>query len=102
MKGYLIANVDVADPVGYERYRSRTRAVVERHGGRFLVRGGALDVLEGDPGIERLVVLEFASVEAAHAFYASADYQAILPLRTANAEASLFIVEGADDEEPPA
>jgi uncharacterized protein (DUF1330 family) len=100
MKGYLIANVDVADEAGYESYRSQTGAVVERHGGRFLVRGGALDVLEGDPGIARLVVLEFPSVEAAHAFYASADYQAILPLRTAYAEASLFIVEGAPDEGP--
>ena len=94
MKGYVIANVSVEDAAAYEGYRSKTAAIIEQYGGRFLVRGGAIEVREGDPGIGRLVILEFPSVEAARIFYDSPGYQAILPIRQANAESSLFIVEG--------
>ena len=95
MKGYVIANVHVTDAAGYEAYRSRTAEIIACHGGRFLVRGGAVEVREGDPGIGRLVVLEFESVEAARTFYDSPEYQAVVPIREANAESSLCIVEGA-------
>jgi uncharacterized protein (DUF1330 family) len=96
MKGYLIANVDVHDPSAYENYRSRTAAIVERHGGRFLVRGGAVEPLEGDPGFARLVIIEFPSVEAAHAFYDSPEYQEILPFRTSTSQGKLCIVAGVE------
>jgi uncharacterized protein (DUF1330 family) len=95
MKGYVIANVHVTDPGGYEGYRSQTAAIIAQYGGRFLVRGGAVEVREGDAGIGRVVVLEFPSVEAARIFYDSPEYRAIVPARQANAESSLFIVEGA-------
>jgi uncharacterized protein (DUF1330 family) len=95
VKGYVIANIQVTDAEGYEAYRSRTAAIIEQYGGRFLVRGGAVEVREGDPGIGRLVVLEFASVDAARTFYDSPEYQAVVPIRQANAESSLCIVEGA-------
>ena len=94
MKGYIVANVTVEDAAAYEAYRSKVEGIIERHGGRYLVRGGAVEVREGEPGIARLVILEFPSVEAARAFYDSADYQAILPIRTANAAATLIIAEG--------
>ena len=94
MKGYLVANVDVENWEGYESYRSRTEAIITHYGGRFLVRGGKVDVREGEPGISRLVILEFPSVEAAHNFYNSPEYEAILPGRTSNASSTLFIVGG--------
>ena len=96
MKGYVIANVEVTDPVAYEAYRSRTHAIIDQYGGRFLVRGGAIQVREGEPGLSRLVILEFPSVEAATTFYDSPEYQAIVPIRQANAESSLCIVEGIE------
>ena len=97
MKGYLIANVEIADPSAYENYRSRTKAIVERHGGRFIVRGGTIEPLEGDPGFARLVIIEFPSVEAAHGFYDSPEYQEIIPLRTSTSNGKLCIVAGTED-----
>lgn len=94
MKGYVVANVDVENSEGYESYRSRTEDIITHYGGRFLVRGGTVDVREGQPGISRLVILEFPSVEAANIFYDSPEYQAILPGRTSNATSTLFIVGG--------
>lgn len=94
MKGYVIANIHVRDADGYEAYRSQTAEVIAKYGGRFLVRGGAVEVREGDPGIARFVILEFPDMAAARAFYDSPDYQAILPHRTANSEGTLFLVEG--------
>lgn len=98
MNAYLIANVDVHDPIAYEAYRSQTQAIVESHGGRFRVRGGAIDILEGDPRAHRLVIIEFPDMAAARGFYDSAAYQAIIPLRTGSADAALFIVEGVGDD----
>ena len=94
MKGYVIANVSVGDAAGYEGYRSQTAAIIARYGGRFLVRGGAVEVREGDPGIHRLVILEFPSVQAARTFYDSPEYQAVLPIRLDTANSTLFIAEG--------
>ena len=94
MKGYVIANVSVEDAAGYEGYRSQTAAIIEKYGGRFLVRGGAIEVKEGEPGIARLVILEFPSVEAARLFYDSPEYQAVLPIRLDTANSTLDIAEG--------
>jgi uncharacterized protein (DUF1330 family) len=95
MKGYVVANVDVKDWDAYESYRSRTAEVIAQYGGRFLVRGGKVEVIEGDPGIARLIILEFPSVADAHRFYDSPEYQAILPHRLENATSTLVVVEGA-------
>jgi uncharacterized protein (DUF1330 family) len=94
MKGYVVANVHVENPSAYEDYRSRTAEVIERYGGRILVRGGEVEVVEGDPGIGRLVILEFPSVADAWRFYESPEYQAILPGRLNNAMSTLFVVNG--------
>ena len=95
MAAYLIASIRIHNPDGYDEYRSQTQPIVEAHGGRFLVRGGKVYPLENAQDIERFVVIEFPSVEAARGFYDSADYQRVLPARTDNAATDMFIVEGA-------
>ena len=94
MAAYLVAHIDVTDPEGFERYRAVVPAVIERHGGRYLIRGGAAEPLEGDWTVPRLVVIEFADHAAAKAFYESADYQEILPLRLAASRGTAAIVDG--------
>jgi uncharacterized protein (DUF1330 family) len=94
-KAYLVAQIEVHDPLGYDAYRSRTGAVIERFGGRFLVRGGTLHPLEGEPDFSRLVIIEFSDLDAAKGFYDSPDYQALIPHRTDNARSMLLIAEGA-------
>ena len=91
---YVIAQLTIHDPETYDRYRAQTPAAIERYGGRFVVRGGDPEVLEGENRPGRVVVLEFPSREQAKRFYDSPEYQAILPLRLAAAEGSLLLVEG--------
>ncbi|HEX6218430.1 MAG TPA: DUF1330 domain-containing protein [Sphingomicrobium sp.] len=94
MTAYVIANVDVHDGQAYEAYRSRTLATIEAHGGRFIVRGGEVKTLEGNPNLHRVVIIEFPSREAAQGWYDSPEYQAIIPLRTSTSAGALCIVEG--------
>lgn len=92
MAGYLIANIEVSDPAKFEEYRQKVVPVIEKFGGRYLVRGGDIRRLEGN--FERLVVLEFPSLDAAQRFYDSPDYQPILKLRLASARSDLVLAEG--------
>ncbi len=94
MKGYLVANVSVGNEQAYEAYRSQVEAIIARHGGRYLVRGGAVEVLEREQAVSRLVIVEFPGVEAVRAFYDSPEYQEIIPLRTNHSVGSLAIVAG--------
>jgi uncharacterized protein (DUF1330 family) len=94
MAAYVIVEVRVTNPEPYAAYRDLATASVARHGGRFLVRGGAVTPLEGDWRPERFVVIEFPSVDAARAFYFSEDYQEALKVRLANSVGRSFIVEG--------
>ena len=94
MTGYLIAHIEVTDPDAFEAYRAAVPAVIAKFGGRYLVRGGAAEVLEGDWSIPRLVILAFESVDQARRFYDSPEYQNILPLRLAASKGSIAIVEG--------
>ncbi|WP_044368094.1 DUF1330 domain-containing protein [Streptomyces natalensis] len=96
MSAYVIADVQLTGDVGeVEQYRAGVQATLEPYGGRFLVRGGAYEVIEGDWQPGRIVVLEFPSAEAAHEWNDSAAYQAIAPLRTRNMDSKRLIVEGA-------
>ncbi|MEM8793438.1 MAG: DUF1330 domain-containing protein [Pseudomonadota bacterium] len=92
--GYVIGQMQITDPEQYERYRAEVLATVEAHGGEFLVRGGAQDVKEGTPPGPRSVILRFPSVEAAQGWYASPEYQQIVPLRLTASSGALTIVEG--------
>jgi uncharacterized protein (DUF1330 family) len=91
---YLIANIEVTDPVLYEEYRKVVPASIARFGGRFLCRGGAVQVLEGDFAPKRVVVLEFPDVAAIKRWYESPEYRPLLEMRQRASKGSLFIVEG--------
>ncbi len=92
-KAYWIGHVTVADPLAYEAYRQANAAAFAAHGGRFLVRGGPQQVVEGDLR-PRSVVIEFPDLAAARACYDSPEYRAALALRLPSALADLAIVEG--------
>ena len=96
MAAYFIVDVDVQDPKSYEEYRKGVPATVAKHGGKFLVRGGAYTKLEGEWSPKRLVVLEFPSVEQARRWYDSADYRELKALRMKTANTQVVLVEGAE------
>ena len=94
MPGYLIANLKVTDPEGFERYRVGVPAVIAQYGGRYVVRGGTVEKLENADGFNRLVVLEFPSLDAARAFYFSPEYAPLLKLRIETTESQVVLVDG--------
>jgi uncharacterized protein (DUF1330 family) len=94
MPAYLIVETDIHDPEQYERYKAASPAAVAAGGGRFVVRGGELAVLEGDWQPKRLVVLEFDDLEAAKRFYESEEYQEVKKLREGAASLNMVAVEG--------
>ena len=93
MAGYLIANIEVTDAKTFEDYRNQVAPIIARFGGRYLVRGGATVMLEG-AAAKRLVVIEFPTLDAARAFYDSAEYAPVLALRLASAASDIVLVEG--------
>lgn len=94
MPGYVIVDVDVKNAEGYAEYRGLSGASVEQYGGRFLVRGGAIEVAEGAWQPQRFVVIEFPTLEQAKTWYNSPEYTHARAIRQRNAESSLFFVEG--------
>jgi uncharacterized protein (DUF1330 family) len=94
MPAYLIVETDITDPEQYEHYKAASPGAVEAGGGRFLVRGGELAVLEGDWTPKRLVVVEFEDLEAAKRFYESPAYQEAKKLREGAASLKMVAVEG--------
>lgn len=94
MPAYIIAEVEITDPVAYERYKPLAAAAIARHGGRYLVRGGRAERLEGEGPLPRIVILEFPSYAAAEAFYRSAEYTEAARLRQAAARSRLTLLDG--------
>ncbi|RLJ60209.1 uncharacterized protein (DUF1330 family) [Litoreibacter meonggei] len=94
-KAYWIAHAEISDPQVYEQYKAANAAPFKEFGARFVVRGGTQDVREGEAK-SRTVVIEFPSLEAAHACYDSPAYQAALAIRNPISSADLVIVEGYD------
>ncbi|MYA50683.1 MAG: DUF1330 domain-containing protein [Chloroflexi bacterium] len=94
MPAYLIANVDVQDAESYQAYGAQVPGTLEAYGGRFVVRGGASEVLEGEFQPKRVVVLEFPDMETLKAWYDSDAYQGIVGIRWEAATASVIAVEG--------
>ena len=94
MAAYVIAEIEVVDPAGYDEYRKGVPATIAAYGGRFLVRGGAVETREGGWAPKRIVVLEFESVARARAWYESPEYRPLLQLRERAAKSKLIIVEG--------
>ena len=95
MSAYVIGEIEVTDPAGYDEYRKKVLDTVQKHGGRFAVRGGKVETLEGAWAPKRIVVLEFASVEAAQKWYRSAEYAPLIKLRQKASRGRLILVEGA-------
>jgi len=91
---YVIASIDVNDPVRYEGYRNMVLPTITAYGGRFLARGGKVDSLEGPWRPNRLVIVEFPSVERAKAWWSSPEYAGAKALRQATSHGSLIVIEG--------
>ncbi len=94
MAGYLIADVDVTDGQGYQEYVKAVPSSVEAFGGKYLVRAGPYDKLEGDWTPKRLVVIEFESAERAKEWYNSTEYGPARDIRFRTAVSNVLIVEG--------
>ena len=97
--GYVVVLLDVHDTERYLEYARAASAIEAKYGGRALVAGDAVEVVEGTWPAERTVVLQFPSVEAARAWYADPEYQALLPLRHDATDSRILFIEGFD---PPA
>jgi uncharacterized protein (DUF1330 family) len=94
MAAYLHANVHVTDAAAYEEYRRQVPAIIAAYGGRYLVRGGATELLEGDEAPDRQVILEFADMASLKAFYHSAEYRPLIALRQRASRGRLVAIEG--------
>ena len=94
MPAYFIVDNEVIDPAGFEEYRKQVPRTVEKNGGKFLVRGGQVQTLEGDWKPKRIVVTEFSTIEQARRWYDSEEYGALKALRLRTARGSVVLVEG--------
>jgi uncharacterized protein (DUF1330 family) len=94
MPGYVIVELDVLDPAGYEEYKNQAGATVVAYGGKYIVRGGATETLESDWKPKRLVVLEFESVQRAKDWWNSQEYRELKKMRQRTAHAKMIVVEG--------
>jgi uncharacterized protein (DUF1330 family) len=94
VSAYVIANVNVTDPVRYEEYRRLVSPTLEKYGGRFIARGGRVEVLEGSWRPGRLVIVEFPGVEEARAWWNSPEYSEAKAIRQATSDGTLVILEG--------
>ncbi len=95
MAAYIIVNVEVHDPVRYEDYRKSVLPTLQPFGGKFLVRGGKVEVLEGNWTPKRFVIVEFPSMEKAREWWHSAEYAVPKALRQATSHTEMVLVEGA-------
>jgi uncharacterized protein (DUF1330 family) len=94
MPAYIHGNIEITDPVLYEEYRLEVPALIAAHGGRYLVRGGAVTVLEGAATPHRQVILEFPDMAHLEAFYHSPEYQRLVAIRQRAASGTLVAIEG--------
>jgi uncharacterized protein (DUF1330 family) len=91
---YLIAEVTVLNEKLYSEYAAKAKGIVEKYGGRYLVRGGKAVPLEGGWNPQRIIVMEFPSIEEAQAWYTSEEYNAITPLREQSTTSRAILVKG--------
>jgi uncharacterized protein (DUF1330 family) len=94
MAGYIIVDIEVTNPVGYEQYKALAGATVEKYGGQYIVRGGAAETLEGDWKPKRLVILKFESVARAKEWLNSSEYREPRKMRHRTANSNMVVVEG--------
>ena len=94
MSAYLITDVEVTDEGLYAQFREQVSPVIESYGGKFVVRGGEIEVNEGVWTPKRLAIMEFESMEQARSFLASSEYQALGDIRTRSSNINVVLVEG--------
>src|SRR5258707_11912339 len=94
MAAYVISDVQVLDPVSLAAYRSLAQATIAKYCGRYIVRGGAIDIVEGDWAPKQIVIVEFPSLERAREWYRSAEYAEALKLRETALDRRLIFVDG--------
>ena len=94
MSAHMIVNLDVKDATAYEEYKAKVPALIHKHGGKYLVRGGKFDVIEGDWKPTRLVLFESPSVAAVQAFLDDPDYQPLRALRQRVSKTDVVVMEG--------
>ena len=94
MSAYIVVEVNIIKPERYEEYKSLATASIEKFGGKYIVRGGNSEIIEGDQPLHRIVILEFESMEQGLAWYHSEEYKEGRVLRNAITESRMYIVEG--------
>ncbi len=93
-KAYIVVQAEVTNPQRYAEYAKLSPGIIAKYGGKFLARGGKTVTLEGPPAKNRVVVIEFPSLEKAEEFYRSAEYTEAKKLREGAATAQFIAVEG--------
>ena len=94
MAAYIIVEIEITDPAGFEEYRKQVPPTIEQHGGKYIVRGGPCETLEGDWKPKRIVVLQFDNMERAKAWHSSREYAEPRKLRHRTAKTRMILVEG--------
>lgn len=94
MAAYLVADIEVTNPAQFEEYKKLAPAAIAKFGGRYLIRGGAYEAVEGNWKPQRLTVVEFESMEKAKAFYHSQEYQTAIKARKGAANMKMLLVQG--------
>ena len=94
MSAYMIVEIEVKDPVGYEEYKNLAHASLMKYEGKYIVRGGKAELIEGQPTPKRLVVLEFENAAKAKTWRNSPEYKEAMKIRHATAETRMILVEG--------
>lgn len=94
MSAYVVVEIEILDPVGYEEYKKQAAATVAQYGGKYIVRGGACETLEGDWKPKRIVVLQFENMERAKAWLNCSEYAEPRKMRHRTAKTRMILVEG--------
>jgi len=97
MSAYVIVEIEVTDPVGYEEYKKQAAATVHKYGGKYIVRGGKTAVLEGNWKPKRIVILEFPTIDRAKEWLNCSEYAEPRKLRHKTAKTNMLVIEGFDD-----
>jgi len=96
MPAYVVGDVHITDPAAFRAHVPAALATIARHGGRVVAGGNKIELLEGEPVPERIVIIEFPDAEAAHRWYRSDDYQAALKQRLASSNGRVFLIDGVE------
>jgi uncharacterized protein (DUF1330 family) len=94
MTAYVIVDIDVHDPVGYEQYKQLAPAAVALYGGKYIARGGRTETLEGEWSPSRLVILQFESIEQVKQWLDSEEYRAARQMRHQTTHSNMVVIEG--------